>query len=166
MIVFVYVKQKTAEELRISDGSSDVCSSDLLGLVFTWGALVGWPAATGRFDWPALALYAGAFWWVMGYDTIYALQDVEDDEIVGVKSSALRLGARSVAGIAFFYGFALVGLGAALWLKLPDPLVFAGLIPVALHFLWQVVTLDPADGPSALRRFRSNRFAGKRTRLV
>src|SRR3546814_4012233 len=71
----------------------------------------------------------------MGYDTIDALQDVEDDEIVGVKSSALRLGARSVAGIAFFYGFALVGLGAALWLKLPDPLVFAGLIPVALHFL-------------------------------
>ena len=131
-----------------------------LGLVFTWGALVGWPAATGRFDWPALALYAGAFWWVMGYDTIYALQDVEDDSIVGVKSSALRLGARSVAGIAFFYGLALVGLGAALWLKLPDPLVFAGLIPVALHFLWQVVTLDPADGTSALRRFRSNRFAG------
>src|SRR3546814_4665627 len=116
--------------MRISDWSSDVCSSDLLpllaqaialgslalvaaypfmkritwwpqawlGLVFTWGALVGWPAATGRFDWPALALYAGAFWRVMGYDTIYALQDGEEDEIVGVKSSSLGLGARCGGG--------------------------------------------------------------------
>src|SRR3546814_19449169 len=95
----------------------------------------------------------------MGYDTIYALQDVADDEIVGVKSSARRLGARSVAGIAFFYGFALVGLGAALWLKLPDPLVFAGLIQVALHFPLTVWTLDPAAGTSGLPRLRSNRFS-------
>jgi 4-hydroxybenzoate polyprenyltransferase len=131
-----------------------------LGLVFTWGALVGWPAATGGFDWPALALYAGAFWWVMGYDTIYALQDVEDDAIAGVKSSARRLGARARPGIAIFYTLSLAGLGSALWLRLPDPLVLAGLIPAALHFAWQTVTLDPADGANALHRFRSNRFAG------
>src|SRR3546814_1405407 len=74
-----------------------------LGLVFTWGALVGWPAATDGFDWPALALYGAAFWWVMGYDTIYALQDVEDDAIAGVKSSARRLGGKARVGIVGFY---------------------------------------------------------------
>src|SRR3546814_917168 len=148
--------------MRISDWSSDVCSSDLwpqawLGLVFTWGALVGWPGATGGFDWPALALYGAAFWWVMGYDTIYALQDVEDDAIAGVKSSARRLGGKARVGIAGFYALCIAGLGLALWLRLPDPLVFVGLVPAAMHFLWQAATLDPADGHNALRRFRSNR---------
>ncbi len=131
-----------------------------LGLVFTWGALVGWPAATGRFDWPALAVYAGAFWWVMGYDTIYALQDIEDDAIAGVKSSARKLGRNARIGIAIFYALSLAGFGAALWLRRPDPLVFAGLIPAALHFIWQVATLDSGDAHNALHRFRSNRFAG------
>ena len=131
-----------------------------LGLVFTWGALVGWPAATGTFAWAPLALYAAAFWWTMGYDTIYALQDVEDDAIAGVKSSALRLGRKARAGIGLFYALSIIMLAAALWLKRPDPLAFAALIPAALHFLWQVATLDPADPANALHRFRSNRFAG------
>ena len=131
-----------------------------LGLVFTWGALVGWPAATGTFDWPVLALYAGAFWWTMGYDTIYALQDIEDDAVAGVKSSARRLGAGARLGIALFFMLCLAGLGLALWLRRPDPLVFLGLIPAALHFAWQVKTLDPADAANALHRFRANRYTG------
>lgn len=131
-----------------------------LGLVFTWGALVGWPAATGTFAWVPLVLYAAAFWWTIGYDTIYALQDIEDDAIAGVKSSALRLGRKARAGIGLFYALAIVTLALALWLKRPDPLAFAALIPAALHFTWQVATLDPADPANALRRFRSNRFAG------
>lgn len=131
-----------------------------LGLVFTWGALVGWPAATGSFGWPALALYAAAFWWTLGYDTVYALQDIEDDVIAGVKSSARRLGENARTGISLFYALCLIGLGAALWLKRPDPLVFAALIPAALHFIWQVATLDRANPHNALHRFRSNRMAG------
>ena len=131
-----------------------------LGLVFTWGALVGWPAVTGGFDWPMLALYAAAFFWVMGYDTIYALQDVEDDAIAGVRSSARRLGARARQGIGLFFALCTLLLGAALWLRRPDPLVIAGLLPVAGHFGWQVATLEPASTANALDRFRSNRFAG------
>src|SRR3546814_8447300 len=94
----------------------------------------------------------------MGYDTIYSLQDVEDDAIAGVKSSARRLGGKARVGIVGFYALCLAGLGLALWLRLPDPLVFVGLVPAAMHFLWQAATLDPADGHNALRRFRSNRF--------
>src|SRR3546814_11945044 len=96
----------------------------------------------------------------MGYDTIYSLQDVEDDAIAGVKSSARRLGGKARVGIVGFYALCLAGLGLALWLRLPDPLVFVGLVPAAMHFLWPAATLDPADGHIALRRFRSNRFAG------
>src|SRR3546814_13603921 len=78
-----------------------------LGLVFSWGALVGWPAVTGRFSGTALVLWAGSVFWVIGYDTIYALQDREDDALVGVKSSARRLGKHTRAGVAFFYSLAL-----------------------------------------------------------
>src|SRR5690348_13279506 len=70
-----------------------------LGLVFSWGALVGWPAVTGSFDWPALLLWLGSISWVIGYDTLYAIQDVEDDALVGVKSSARRLGRHAAAGV-------------------------------------------------------------------
>lgn len=131
-----------------------------LGLVFTWGALVGWPAVTGHFAWPALALYVAAFWWTMAYDTIYALQDIEDDVLAGVKSSARRLGSHARRGIGLFLALCLLGLGIALWLKRPDPLVLLALLPAALHFGWQVATLKVDDSPNALRRFRSNRFAG------
>ena len=131
-----------------------------LGLVFSWAALVAWAEAWGELTAPGLLLYAGSVAWVIGYDTIYALQDVEDDALVGVRSSARRLGARVKAGVAGFYAAALMLWGAALWTRHADPLVFAALIPAAGHLAWQVATLRPEDGANALARFRANRFAG------
>lgn len=131
-----------------------------LGLVFTWGAPVGWIAMrSDRLDVLA-ALYGGAILWCVGYDTIYALQDREDDALVGIRSSALRLGKHVKAGVGGFYGGA-IGLWAlAIWLLREDWLALAALLPAALHLGWQAATLDPADGDNALVRFRSNRFAG------
>jgi 4-hydroxybenzoate polyprenyltransferase len=131
-----------------------------LGLVFSWGALVGWPAVTGELELPALLLWVGSVLWVIGYDTIYALQDKEDDALVGVKSSALALGPRARGGIATFYLLALLIWGAAVWSVRAEPLAVAALLPVAIHLLWQVATLRLEDGADALFKFRSNRFAG------
>jgi 4-hydroxybenzoate polyprenyltransferase len=131
-----------------------------LGLVFTWGAPVGWIALrSDRLDVLA-ALYAGSIVWCIGYDTIYALQDREDDALVGIRSSALRLGANVRAGVLAFYGLAIALWALAFWLLRPDWLALVALLPAALHLLWQAATLDPADGAKALARFRSNRFAG------
>jgi 4-hydroxybenzoate polyprenyltransferase len=131
-----------------------------LGLVFTWGALVGWVEfRSDRLDVLA-ALYAGSILWCIGYDTIYALQDREDDALVGIRSSALRLGSRVQAGVFGFYGAAITLWGLAIWLLREDWIALLGLLPAAGHLLWQVATLDPADGANALARFRSNRFAG------
>jgi 4-hydroxybenzoate polyprenyltransferase len=131
-----------------------------LGLVFSWAALVGWAEAPDAEWLPGLLLYAGCIFWVIGYDTIYALQDVEDDALVGVRSSARRLGARVRPGVAGFYVLALALWGAAFWQLRPDALALAALVPAALHLGWQVATLVPADGANALRRFRANRNAG------
>jgi 4-hydroxybenzoate polyprenyltransferase len=131
-----------------------------LGLVFSWGALVGWPAVQGEVEAPALLLYVGSIFWVMGYDTIYALQDKEDDALVGVKSSALALGRRARLGILLFYLLALAFWGAAIAALRPETLALLALLPVAVHLLWQVATLEPEDGGDALAKFRSNRFAG------
>ena len=97
---------------------------------------------------------------MVGYDTIYALQDREDDALIGVRSSALRMGARVRLGVGLFYLAALVLWAGAIWALRPDWLALAALLPVAGHFAWQVATLSPDDGAGALRRFRSNRFAG------
>ncbi|MDV3457994.1 4-hydroxybenzoate octaprenyltransferase [Sphingomonas sp. HF-S4] len=131
-----------------------------LGLVFSWAALVGWAEAPAWGWVPGLLLYAGCILWVIGYDTIYALQDVEDDALVGVRSSARRLGGQVRAGVAGFYAVALAFWGAAFWQLRPDPLALLALLPMALHLGWQVATLVPADGANALHRFRSNRNAG------
>jgi 4-hydroxybenzoate polyprenyltransferase len=131
-----------------------------LGIVFSWGALVGWPAVTGDVALTAVLLWAGSVAWVVGYDTIYALQDREDDALVGVKSSALALGSRVKAGVAAFYLLALLLWGAALWRERPDLLGLLALLPMALHLFWQAATLRAEDGANALARFRSNRFAG------
>ena len=131
-----------------------------LGLVFTWGAPVGWVAMRGdRLDVLAL-LYAGSMCWCIGYDTIYALQDREDDALVGIRSSALRLGNHVQAGVIVFYVLALALWGAAFWLYRNDALALLALIPAAVHLAWQALTLAPADPDDALARFRSNRFAG------
>jgi 4-hydroxybenzoate polyprenyltransferase len=131
-----------------------------LGLVFSWGALVGWPAVTGAFAAPALLLWGGAVFWVIGYDTIYALQDKEDDALVGVRSSALALGRHARAGIFFCYLAALLLWGTAVHLVRIEWFALLGLLPMALHFLWQAATLNPEDGADALVKFRSNRLAG------
>jgi 4-hydroxybenzoate polyprenyltransferase len=131
-----------------------------LGMVFNWGLLVGWSEL--RWDnWEVLAaLYAGCICWVIGYDTIYALQDREDDAMVGIRSSALAMGSRVRAGIAACYGAA-IGLWAlAFWLYRGDLLALLALLPVAGHLVWQVATLDPDDPANPLARFRANRWAG------
>jgi 4-hydroxybenzoate polyprenyltransferase len=131
-----------------------------LGLVFTWGALVGWTALRLDHLDAMLALYAGSIFWCVGYDTIYALQDKEDDALVGIRSSALRLGANVKAGVTAFYLLALAFWALAVWWVREDPLAMLALVPAAVHLLWQALTLDPADGANALKRFRSNRWAG------
>ena len=131
-----------------------------LGLVFSWGALVGWPAVEGALGWPAVLLWLGSIAWVIGYDTLYAIQDIEDDALVGVKSSARRLGNKAPQGVAAFYAIALVLWGAAIWSVRPDWLALAALIPAALHLANQALRADLKDGEGALRLFRSNRTAG------
>ncbi len=131
-----------------------------LGLVFSWGALVGWPAVTGFFALPALLLWLGSIFWVIGYDTLYAIQDIEDDALVGVKSSARALGDRARLGVGICYAVAVLGWAAAIWSVRPDPLALLALAPAALHLASQVARADPADGALALALFRSNRFTG------
>ena len=131
-----------------------------LGLVFSWGALVGWPAVTGQFGLPALLLWVGSIFWVIGYDTLYAIQDIEDDALVGVKSSARALGDRAKLGVAICYALALIGWAAAIWTVRPDPVALIALLPAAFHLARQVAKADPADGPGALALFRSNRLTG------
>lgn len=131
-----------------------------LGLVFTWGAPVGWFALRGDRLEVLAALYAGAVCWCIGYDTIYALQDREDDAAVGIGSSALTLGQHVKAGVAAFYGAAAASWALAFWLLRPDWLVLLALVPAALHLAWQVITLKDNDADNALARFRSNRTLG------
>ena len=137
-----------------------------LGIVFSWAAPVAWAAVLpdalmqGVMWQPILALYLGCIFWVIGYDTIYAIQDIEDDTLVGIKSSARAMGSHLRGGVTLCYALALIGWGSAFWLVRPDPLVFAALIPVAVHLIWQVTTLDPENGENGLARFRSNRFLG------
>ncbi|MBB6124763.1 4-hydroxybenzoate octaprenyltransferase [Sphingobium subterraneum] len=130
-----------------------------LGLVFSWAALVGWAETTGGMSATGLLLYAGSIAWVIGYDSIYALQDREDDALVGIRSSALAMGRHVRAGVGLCYGGALALWAGALWTARPDPLALAALLPMAVHLGWQVVTLRE-DGADPLVKFRSNRFAG------
>jgi 4-hydroxybenzoate polyprenyltransferase len=131
-----------------------------LGLVFSWGALVGWTELrTDRLEVLAL-LYLGSVFWVIGYDTIYALQDREDDALVGIRSSARALGSNVRSGVASFYALAMGCWLLAFWLLRIDLVALLALVPMGLHLAVQVLTLKPDDGGNALARFRSNRFAG------
>jgi 4-hydroxybenzoate polyprenyltransferase len=132
----------------------------VLGLTFNWGALVGWSAVTAGLAAPALVLYAAGFFWTLGYDTIYAHQDKVDDALIGVKSSARRLGARTVPWLWLFYGTALALIGAAGWLVAMGPGFYLMLVLAGGHLAWQVRTIDLDDPMSCLRRFRSNRELG------
>jgi 4-hydroxybenzoate polyprenyltransferase len=131
-----------------------------LGIVFSWGALVGWPAVTGSFAVPPLLLWLGSIAWVIGYDTLYAIQDKEDDALVGVRSSARRLGDKAPLGVGIFYGVALLLWSAAIWSMRPDWIAVATLAPAALHLANQAIRADPNDGELALKLFRSNRSCG------
>ena len=131
-----------------------------LGLVFSWGALVGWPAVTGDLTLTPFLLWLGSIAWVIGYDTLYAIQDIEDDALVGVKSSARRLGDRAPLGVGMFYLIAVLLWGAAIWSVRPDWLALAALVPAALHLASQTLRADPRAGELALRLFRSNRTCG------
>ena len=131
-----------------------------LGIVFSWGALVGWPAVTASLSWTCFLLWFGCISWVVGYDTLYAIQDIEDDALVGVKSSARRLGDKAPLGIAIFYLLAVLLWGLAIWSVRPDWLALLSLVPAALHLANQALRADPADGELALKLFRSNRTSG------
>lgn len=139
-----------------------------LGLTFNWGAVLGFAGAsvaaplamTGFVSPAALVLYAGGLFWTLGYDTIYALQDIEDDVMAGVKSSARRLGSKVREGVAVFYALAFVLAGVSGWLAKAGPLFWVFLAFYGLHFVWQIAKLRPENPVLALKLFKSNREAG------
>jgi 4-hydroxybenzoate polyprenyltransferase len=131
-----------------------------LGLAFSWGALMGFAVLLGRIDAAALWLYAGSISWVIGYDTIYAHQDIEDDALIGVKSTALLFGARTRSALTAFYAMAVVLIGTALALAKAGALGWIALAIFAAHLIWQIVRLDISDAALCKRVFISNRDAG------
>jgi 4-hydroxybenzoate polyprenyltransferase len=131
-----------------------------LGLNFNWGAMVAWAAVTGRIGWPAVLLYLAGVFWTLHYDTIYAHQDKADDIEIGVKSTALRFGARSKLWIAGFALATLVGIGLAFRIAGAGWPSFAALAVLAGHFAWQIAAWRMDDQADCLAKFKSNRDAG------
>lgn len=132
----------------------------VLGLAFNWGALVGWTAVKGSLDWPAVLLYLGSVCWTIGYDTIYAHQDRDEDRELGLKSTALRFGENTQTWVGGFYIAAVVLWLAAGFLAGAHLIYVLGVVLVWLQLSWQVTTLDMNDPRNCLRRFRSNRDVG------
>ena len=127
-----------------------------LGLPFNWGALVAWAAVRGSIDSQTLVLYGAGIAWTLGYDTIYAHQDKLDDMLIGVKSSALRLGRHSRSAVCTFYFLTMLGLMAsALLAELGWP-AYAGLIIGGLQLAWQAKSVNFDDPDSCLTMFKSN----------
>jgi len=132
----------------------------VLGLAFNWGALIGWAAVLGSLDAAALVLYAGAVAWTIGYDTIYAHQDREEDALIGMRSTALRFGAATKTWLSGFYTGAWAAILIAGLLSGCGGVFLAGMGLAGAHLAWQVVTLDVDDSDNCLRRFRANRDFG------
>ncbi|QPF85955.1 4-hydroxybenzoate octaprenyltransferase [Bradyrhizobium genosp. L] len=132
----------------------------VLGLAFSYGALMGFAVTFARIDATAIALYAGSIAWVIGYDTIYAHQDAEDDALIGVKSTARLFGERTHRALVVFYGAAVLLIATALWLAAARWPAWLGLAAFALQLAWQIRRLDIADPKLCLRIFWSNREAG------
>ena len=132
----------------------------VLGLAFSWGALMGFAVLQGTLPVAAWLLYAGSIAWVIGYDTIYAHQDSEDDLLVGIKSTALLFGARTRPMLVLFYAAAVVLIGAALALEGARAFAWIGLGAFAAHLAWQIARIDIRDPALCLRLFKSNRDAG------
>lgn len=131
-----------------------------LGLTFNWGALVGYAAATGTLRAEAFALYVAGFFWTLFYDTIYAHQDTEDDALVGVKSSALRLGEKTLPALGLFFALTITLFALAGALIQAHFIYYAALLPAAAHFVWQLKNLNIHDTHNCLTLFKSNRNAG------
>jgi len=131
-----------------------------LGLTFNWGALVGYAAAAGELSPGAFAIYAAGFFWTLGYDTIYAHQDKEDDALIGVKSTALRLGEHTPVWVAGFFAATIALFAVAGFFAGASPVFFVALAPAAVHFVWQTRALDINAPHNCLRLFKSNRDAG------
>jgi 4-hydroxybenzoate polyprenyltransferase len=132
----------------------------VLGFAFSWGALMGWAQVFGRLDAPALLLYGAAIVWTVGYDTIYAHQDKEDDALVGLKSTALKFGPRTKPWLALFYALTILLLGLAGAGAGAGWPYFIGLALGSAQLAWQIATLDIDDPANCLVRFRSNRDFG------
>jgi 4-hydroxybenzoate polyprenyltransferase len=132
----------------------------VLGLAFSWGALMGWAGALGGLDSRPLLLYAGAIAWVIGYDTIYAHQDRDDDALIGIKSTALLFGDRTKPMLTIFYGLAVVLIGIAGARAGAGALFGLGLAAFAAHLGWQIMRLDIRDPDLCLAVFKSDRDAG------
>jgi len=131
-----------------------------LGLSFSWGALMGWSALFGDLDPAPIVLYLGCIFWVIGYDTIYALQDKEDDTLAGVRSTARLFGRRATRLVAISYICATLLFAAAFYLAEVEIVAFVGLALGAAHLAWQIRTLDVGNPDRCLRLFRSNRDFG------
>jgi 4-hydroxybenzoate polyprenyltransferase len=131
-----------------------------LGLNFNWGALIGWTAVAGSLGRPAILLYLGGICWTLGYDTIYAHQDKEDDARIGVKSSALALGARTRPFLVIVYAAAAALWGAAGAVAGLGALFYLALAAAFLQLLWQTARVDTGDPGDCLAKFRSNRIVG------
>jgi len=132
----------------------------VLGLAFSWGALMGWPATFARLDWQPIVLYAGSICWVIAYDTIYAHQDREDDMLVGIKSTALLFRERTKPMLAAFYVAAVLLIGLAGLMSGGGVIFLFGLALFAAHLAWQVWIIDIDDPAQCLMLFKSNRDAG------
>jgi 4-hydroxybenzoate polyprenyltransferase len=132
----------------------------VLGFAFSWGALVGWSALFGGLGWPALLAYLAAILWTIGYDTIYALQDIVDDETAGIKSSARLFGRHTGRAISLLYAGTVLCVGLSVWLAGGGPVAFTALAAFALHLGWQARQANGAHPLLALKLFRSNRDAG------
>jgi 4-hydroxybenzoate polyprenyltransferase len=132
----------------------------VLGLAFNWGALMGWAAVLARLGLAPLILYAGAVAWTVGYDTIYAHQDREDDELAGMKSTALRFGRTTKTWLSLFYAFAWSAMVIAGLLVSAGLVFLVGMGIAGAQLAWQVATLDIDDADNCLARFRSNRDFG------
>ena len=132
----------------------------VLGLTFNFGALMGWTAVMGGIGIQAILLYAAGFFWTMGYDTIYAHQDKEDDALIGVRSTALKFGDDSKMWVSGFYAVMLLCLATALSLSAVNLIALPGLAVIAVHLFWQMSRWDPDDNQSSLKMFQSNRDLG------
>ncbi len=132
----------------------------VLGLAFSYGALMGWAAVFSRLEAPAFLLYAGSICWVIGYDTIYAHQDREDDALIGVKSTARLFAGRTRLALIIFYSLAVLLIGLAGAAADAGPVFVVGCILFGAHLGWQIERLDIDNPELCLRLFQSNRDAG------